>query len=137
MSGDTVETLLAAYLILGPVGAAAGMMIIALRWLRPRAHRSESRPRVVDAPLSPSGDLRDGAAGRQARGRRIPSAHTPPVRPASIGRWTPPARQRGCPRRCLEQFLGVDAGTEPARQHPAMSPSERGAVAGVDEHRLA
>ncbi len=38
MSGDTLETLLAAYLILGPVGAAAGMIIIAWRWLRPRAH---------------------------------------------------------------------------------------------------
>jgi len=45
MSGDTVETLLAAYLILGPVGAAAGMMIIALWWLRPRAQRG----RIADS----------------------------------------------------------------------------------------
>ncbi|HKA51209.1 MAG TPA: hypothetical protein VKK19_16625 [Candidatus Dormibacteraeota bacterium] len=38
MSGDIVETLLAAYLLLGPVGAAVGMIIITWRWLRPRTH---------------------------------------------------------------------------------------------------
>ena len=41
MSGDTLETLLAAYLILGPVGAAAGMIIIAWRWLQPMAHEGQ------------------------------------------------------------------------------------------------
>ena len=47
MSGDTLETLLAAYLILGPVGAAAGMIIIAWLWLRPRAHEGRIAERVA------------------------------------------------------------------------------------------
>ena len=51
MSGDSMETLLAAYLILGPVGAAAGMMIIARRWLRPRLTGGEWRTRVAAVGL--------------------------------------------------------------------------------------
>src|SRR5215469_2225426 len=152
MSGDTVEALLAAYLILGPVGAAAGMMIIARRWLRPRAHEgqiatSRRRGRLV-GPLTAAGrsmlrDRRAATSGMEPKPvkRTVDGSprpiHRQPDQLQSVGGHRPHGGAVVLVVVRLEQVLGVDAGTEAARQHPAMCPSERGAVAGADEHRLA